>query len=167
MLLCYEPDTAYGLRLIRCISDELALVVEIDFTWSLGFDSIESDRPPIPLSLILSVSVFDQDTKNFNCCIGRILALLLYIVQVDRVLQTACNKLLPEYSLLPLVGSPLYSVVPCIVRIRPEHRLLAFEDVPLCHFWEYSAISWMAIFASAARGVIGSGCRVIGFIGSV
>nr|GEX87280.1 hypothetical protein [Tanacetum cinerariifolium] len=28
--------------------------------------------------------------------------------------------------------------------------LLAFEDVLLCHFWEYSAISWMAIFASVA-----------------
>ncbi|GKA38191.1 hypothetical protein Tco_0730742 [Tanacetum coccineum] len=27
--------------------------------------------------------------------------------------------------------------------------LLVLEDVPLCHFWEYSAISWMAILALA------------------
>ncbi|GKF71651.1 hypothetical protein Tco_0207765 [Tanacetum coccineum] len=126
MLLCYEPDMTYGLHPIWRISDESTLVVEIDFTWSLGFDSIESGRPPIPLSLILPISVFDQDTKNFRCCIGRILALLLYtILQVDRVLQTACNKPLAECSLLSLVGSPLCSVVPCIVRIRPEERILS------------------------------------------
>nr|GEV11250.1 hypothetical protein [Tanacetum cinerariifolium] len=28
--------------------------------------------------------------------------------------------------------------------------LLFFVDVPLCHLWEYLAISWMATFASAA-----------------
>ncbi|GKE35493.1 hypothetical protein Tco_1454815 [Tanacetum coccineum] len=28
--------------------------------------------------------------------------------------------------------------------------LLVLEDVLLCHFWEYSAISWMAILASMA-----------------
>ncbi|GKA94641.1 hypothetical protein Tco_0816679 [Tanacetum coccineum] len=41
MLLCCKPDTAYGLLPIRRISDESALVVEIDFTWSLGFGSVE------------------------------------------------------------------------------------------------------------------------------
>nr|GEV44388.1 hypothetical protein [Tanacetum cinerariifolium] len=38
MLMCCEPDMVYGLHPIRRISDELALVVEIDFTWSLGFE---------------------------------------------------------------------------------------------------------------------------------
>nr|GEU98236.1 hypothetical protein [Tanacetum cinerariifolium] len=50
MLLCCEPDTTYGLHPIRCILDESALVVEIDFTWSFGFGSIEPVRPLIPLS---------------------------------------------------------------------------------------------------------------------
>ncbi|GKC16430.1 hypothetical protein Tco_1013212, partial [Tanacetum coccineum] len=50
MLLCCEPDTAYGLHPIRRISDELALVVEIDFTWSLGFGSVE---PEARISLIM------------------------------------------------------------------------------------------------------------------
>ncbi|GJR63407.1 hypothetical protein Tco_1505569 [Tanacetum coccineum] len=54
-LMCYEPDTAYGLHPIRRISDESALAVEIDFTWSLGFGSVEPDRPPIPLSYRISV----------------------------------------------------------------------------------------------------------------
>ncbi|GJR23604.1 hypothetical protein Tco_0972131 [Tanacetum coccineum] len=85
MLLCCEPAMAYGLHLIRRISDESALVVKIDFTWSLGFGSVEPGRPPIPLSLILPMSVFDQDTKNFRCYVGRILALLLYtVLQIDR-----------------------------------------------------------------------------------
>nr|GEU50716.1 hypothetical protein [Tanacetum cinerariifolium] len=34
-----------------------------------------------------------------------------------------------------------------IVSLREVLVLLVFEDVPLCHFWEYSAISWMAILA--------------------
>nr|GEY41373.1 hypothetical protein [Tanacetum cinerariifolium] len=71
-LLCCEPDTAYGLHLIRRISDELDLVVEIDFTWSFGFGSVDP--------VILPMSVFDKDTKNSYCYVGIILALLLYIV---------------------------------------------------------------------------------------
>ncbi|GKD19107.1 hypothetical protein Tco_1208265 [Tanacetum coccineum] len=102
MLMCCEPDITYGLPPIRRISDESALAVEIDFTWSLGFGSVKPGRPPIPLSLIPPMFVFDQGTKNFHCCIGRILALLLYIVlQVDRVLQTVCSKPLQESSPLP------------------------------------------------------------------
>ncbi|GJU93120.1 putative reverse transcriptase domain-containing protein [Tanacetum coccineum] len=50
MLMCCEPDTAYGLHPIQRISDESALAVEIDFTWSLGFGSVEPGRPLIPLS---------------------------------------------------------------------------------------------------------------------
>nr|GEZ58796.1 hypothetical protein [Tanacetum cinerariifolium] len=40
---------AYGPDLIRCIANELALAVEIDFTWSLGFGSVEPGIPLIPL----------------------------------------------------------------------------------------------------------------------
>nr|GEW04960.1 MAK10-like protein [Tanacetum cinerariifolium] len=50
MLPCCELDTAYGLHPIWHISDESALVVEIDFTCFPGFGSIELGRPPIPLS---------------------------------------------------------------------------------------------------------------------
>ncbi|GJS00490.1 hypothetical protein Tco_0316998 [Tanacetum coccineum] len=50
MLLCCEPDTAYGLHPIQRISDESTLAVEIDFTWSLGFGSVEPGKPLIPLS---------------------------------------------------------------------------------------------------------------------
>ncbi|GKE47774.1 hypothetical protein Tco_1479032, partial [Tanacetum coccineum] len=50
MLLYCEPDTTYGLYPIQHISDESALEVEIDFTWSLEFGSVEPGRPPIPLS---------------------------------------------------------------------------------------------------------------------
>nr|GFB26959.1 hypothetical protein [Tanacetum cinerariifolium] len=35
MLMCCEPEMVYGLHLIRRISDESTLVVEIAFTWSL------------------------------------------------------------------------------------------------------------------------------------
>ncbi|GKB63584.1 hypothetical protein Tco_0919770 [Tanacetum coccineum] len=71
--------------------------------------------------------------------------MLLYtVLQVDRVFQTMCNTPLREYSLLPLVGSPL-----CTNSLKVL-ALLAFEDVPLCYFCEYSTISWMATFASAA-----------------
>ncbi|GKG10754.1 hypothetical protein Tco_0342154 [Tanacetum coccineum] len=49
MLLCCEPDTAYGIHPIRRISDESALVVEIDFTWSLVFAALVEAR----ISLIM------------------------------------------------------------------------------------------------------------------
>nr|GFA11003.1 hypothetical protein [Tanacetum cinerariifolium] len=42
--------------LIQRIADELALAVEIDFTWSFGFDYVEPGRPPIPLSSMNLVS---------------------------------------------------------------------------------------------------------------
>ncbi|GKE46906.1 hypothetical protein Tco_1478164, partial [Tanacetum coccineum] len=117
-LMCYEPDTAYGLHPIRRISDESALAVEIDFTWSLGFGSVEPDRPPIPLSSRISLIMFEfssclfadsainlvSDSSNvglrlgnFHCYVGRILALLLCTVsEVDRVLQTICNNPLQD-----------------------------------------------------------------------
>ncbi|GJY00299.1 hypothetical protein Tco_0357317 [Tanacetum coccineum] len=50
MLLCCEPDTVYGLHPIRRISNESDLVVEIDFTWSLGFSFVE---PEAQISLIM------------------------------------------------------------------------------------------------------------------
>ncbi|GKG49565.1 hypothetical protein Tco_0516017, partial [Tanacetum coccineum] len=50
MLLYCEPDTTYELHPIRRILDESALVVEIDFTWSIGFGYVEPGIPPIPLS---------------------------------------------------------------------------------------------------------------------
>ncbi|GJT41499.1 hypothetical protein Tco_0941364 [Tanacetum coccineum] len=126
MLLCWE--LAYGIWTQNSLtrnSDESALVVEIDFTWSLRFGSIEPGRPPIPLfvkpwsfdqfefpSAFFPMSVFDSDTKSFYVVLVESWPLMLYdVLQVDRVLQTACNKPLPEYSLLPLVGSPLCSVV--------------------------------------------------------
>ncbi|GJT68267.1 hypothetical protein Tco_1019747 [Tanacetum coccineum] len=64
MLLCYEPDTAYGLHPIRRISDESALAVEIDFTWSLGFGYVEPGRAPIPLSSRISLIMFE-----FSSCL--------------------------------------------------------------------------------------------------
>ncbi|GJR46064.1 hypothetical protein Tco_1314167 [Tanacetum coccineum] len=49
-LLYSAFDTAYGPDPIQRIADELDLEVEIDFTWSRGFGSVEPDRPSIPLS---------------------------------------------------------------------------------------------------------------------
>nr|GEW43409.1 hypothetical protein [Tanacetum cinerariifolium] len=64
MLLCYEPDMVYGLNPIWRISDELALVVEIDFTWSIGFGSVEPGIPPIPFSSRISLMMFE-----FSSCL--------------------------------------------------------------------------------------------------
>nr|GEU87432.1 hypothetical protein [Tanacetum cinerariifolium] len=50
MLMCCEPDTAYGLHLIRRMLDKLALVVEIDFTWSIGFGYVD---PEARISLMM------------------------------------------------------------------------------------------------------------------
>ncbi|GJY58377.1 hypothetical protein Tco_0458269 [Tanacetum coccineum] len=44
---------------------------------------------------------------------------------VDRVHQTIYSKLLLKFFLLPLVDNPSYSVVLCIVRIRPEQGTLS------------------------------------------
>nr|GEX38845.1 hypothetical protein [Tanacetum cinerariifolium]GEX54771.1 hypothetical protein [Tanacetum cinerariifolium] len=41
MLICHDPDMVYGLHPIRRISNESDLVVEINFTWSLGFGSVQ------------------------------------------------------------------------------------------------------------------------------
>ncbi|GJV03145.1 hypothetical protein Tco_1336714 [Tanacetum coccineum] len=43
---------------------------------------------------------------------------------VDSVHRTVYSKLLLKFSLLPFMDNPLYSVVPYIVRIRPEQRTL-------------------------------------------
>ncbi|GKF92973.1 hypothetical protein Tco_0279692 [Tanacetum coccineum] len=136
MLLCCVPDMAYGPYPIRRISNKSALAVEIDLTWSLGLVFVELGRLSNPLScktlLVCPISdsainlVSDQDTKSFHCSVGRILTLLLYtVLQVDRVHQTVCSKLLLEFSFLPLVDNPSYSAVPCIVRIRPDQRILS------------------------------------------
>ncbi|GJZ43147.1 hypothetical protein Tco_0590402 [Tanacetum coccineum] len=110
--MCYEPDTAYGLHPIRRISDESALAVEIDFTWSLGFGSVEPDRifleyveflfvsllaGSVHINLVSDSSNVGLRLGNFHCYVGRILALLLCTVsEVDRVLQTICNNPLQE-----------------------------------------------------------------------
>ncbi|GJV71752.1 hypothetical protein Tco_1491747 [Tanacetum coccineum] len=118
MLLCCEPNTAYGLHPIWRISDESALVVEIDFTWSLRFGYVEPGRPPTPLSSRISLMMFEFSSSLFA---DSAMNLVSDSSNVDMVFQTMCNMPLREYSLLPLVGSPLCSVVLCIVRIQPEH----------------------------------------------
>ncbi|GJU78035.1 hypothetical protein Tco_1275105 [Tanacetum coccineum] len=50
MNLCCDPDTAYGPCSIRRISDKSTVAVEIDFTWSLGFVSVE---PEARISLMM------------------------------------------------------------------------------------------------------------------
>ncbi|GJV10492.1 retrovirus-related pol polyprotein from transposon TNT 1-94 [Tanacetum coccineum] len=50
MNLCCDLDTAYGPCSIWRISDKSAVAVEIDFTCSLGFISVEPGRLPNPLS---------------------------------------------------------------------------------------------------------------------
>ncbi|GKA81756.1 hypothetical protein Tco_0788448 [Tanacetum coccineum] len=50
MYLCCGTDTAYGLVSIRRILDKSVIAVEIDFTWSFGFVSVELGRLPEPLS---------------------------------------------------------------------------------------------------------------------
>ncbi|GJZ91887.1 hypothetical protein Tco_0663952 [Tanacetum coccineum] len=59
-----QPDTAYRLHPIRRISDESALAVEIDLTWSLRFGSVEMGRLLIPLSSRISLIMFE-----FSSCI--------------------------------------------------------------------------------------------------
>ncbi|GKB80864.1 hypothetical protein Tco_0947759, partial [Tanacetum coccineum] len=99
--------------------------------------------------VILPCLVFDQDTKSFHCFVGRILALLLYIfLQVDRVHRTMYSKLPLKFFLLPFMGNLLYSEIAAIP--LEVSVLLVLEDVPLCHFWEYSTIFWMSILASVA-----------------
>ncbi|GKA88075.1 hypothetical protein Tco_0809839 [Tanacetum coccineum] len=49
-LLCCVPDTTYGPRPIRRISEKLALAVEPDLTWSRGFVSLELEAQ---ISLIM------------------------------------------------------------------------------------------------------------------
>nr|GEY07161.1 hypothetical protein [Tanacetum cinerariifolium] len=49
-------SSSSGPDLIQRIADELALAVEIDFTWSFGFGSVEPGRPPIPFSSMNLVS---------------------------------------------------------------------------------------------------------------
>nr|GEU56143.1 hypothetical protein [Tanacetum cinerariifolium] len=106
MLLRCDPDTTYGLHHIQCILDESALVVEIDFKWSLGFGSVEPGKARISLMMF-----------EFSSCLFAESAMNL----VDRVLQTACNKPLLEYSLLPLVGSLL-----C------QYAVLITQNMPYC-----------------------------------
>nr|GEU80127.1 hypothetical protein [Tanacetum cinerariifolium] len=73
-------------------SEESALAVEIDFTWSLGFGSVELGRPLIPLSWYEELSLlhwYNPGPANLYCPLGW------------KGVQTVCNKPLQEYSLLP------------------------------------------------------------------
>ncbi|GJW98826.1 hypothetical protein Tco_0180634, partial [Tanacetum coccineum] len=113
-------DTAY-LR-------KSALIVEVNLTWSQGFVSVELGRLPNPLSC-----------KTLLIC-------PISNSAINLVSDSSRLGLLSGYEEFPLLlswawiaTSPLEVSVP-----------LVLEDVPLCHFWEYSAISWMAILASAA-----------------
>ncbi|GKE47784.1 hypothetical protein Tco_1479042, partial [Tanacetum coccineum] len=73
------------------------------------------------------------------------------IYLVDRVHRTVYSKLLLKFFLLPFVDDPSLLSWAWIVASPSEVLvLLVLEDVPLYHFWEYSAISWMVILASAA-----------------
>nr|GEV20263.1 hypothetical protein [Tanacetum cinerariifolium] len=69
-LLYYAFDTVYGLDSIRRITDESALAVEINFTWSFEFGSVEPGRPPIPLSSAsvkarISLIIFEFSSRLF------------------------------------------------------------------------------------------------------
>ncbi|GJT88431.1 hypothetical protein Tco_1070148 [Tanacetum coccineum] len=99
MLLCYDPDTVYGLLPIWRISNESALVVEINFTWSLGFEAR------------ISFMMFE-----FSSCLFADLAMNLVSDSSNICLRSG-------YEAFPLLSSPSEVSV-----------LLAFEDVPLCHF---------------------------------
>ncbi|GJT69568.1 hypothetical protein Tco_1028854 [Tanacetum coccineum] len=77
MLLCRETDMAYGLHPIQRISDESALAVEINFTWSLGFDSVEPGRPPIPLSSASVEARISLIMFEFSSCLFGDLAMNL------------------------------------------------------------------------------------------
>ncbi|GKE25768.1 hypothetical protein Tco_1441152 [Tanacetum coccineum] len=65
MLMRCEPDMAYGLHPIWRISDESALVVEIAFTWSLGFGSVGPVEARISLMMFeLSSCLFADSAMN-------------------------------------------------------------------------------------------------------
>nr|GEU49073.1 hypothetical protein [Tanacetum cinerariifolium] len=68
MLLFCEPDTSYGLHLIRRISDELALAVEIDFTCPLENKSssgeLDSTRPDVSKSLLFERNTLSGFSKG-------------------------------------------------------------------------------------------------------
>ncbi|GKG05646.1 hypothetical protein Tco_0325732 [Tanacetum coccineum] len=69
MLLYCEFDTTYGPNPIRHITDESALAVEIDLTWSIGYVFVESGRllNPLPSASVearISLIMFD-----FSLCL--------------------------------------------------------------------------------------------------
>nr|GEY64080.1 hypothetical protein [Tanacetum cinerariifolium] len=68
-LLYCASDTAYSPDPIRRIVDELALTVEINFTWSLGFGLVESGRPPIPLYSALVEAQISLIMFEFSSCL--------------------------------------------------------------------------------------------------
>nr|GEY93353.1 hypothetical protein [Tanacetum cinerariifolium] len=109
MNLCYGPDTVYGQCSIQRISDKSTMVVEIDFTWSLGFVSVE---PEARISLMMF---------KFSSCL---LADSAMNLASDSSLVSLQAWLLLKVFLRPSIDNPLYSVVPCIVRIQPEQHAL-------------------------------------------
>ncbi|GJS13596.1 hypothetical protein Tco_0408068 [Tanacetum coccineum] len=100
ILLCCEPDTAYGQHPIRCISDESALAIEIDFTWSLGFGSVEPGRPPAPLYSASVEARISLIMFEFSSClfVDSAMNLVSDSSNVDRVLQTVYNKPLQDWD---------------------------------------------------------------------
>ncbi|GKC85854.1 hypothetical protein Tco_1141571 [Tanacetum coccineum] len=100
---------AYGPCFIRRISDKSAVAVEIDFTWSLGFVSME---PEAQISLMMF---------EFSSCLLADSAMNL--ASDSSIVSLRVSRLLLEFFLLLYVDNPLYSVVPCIVRIRPEQHV--------------------------------------------
>ncbi|GJW80197.1 putative nucleotidyltransferase, ribonuclease H [Tanacetum coccineum] len=138
MLLCCEPDTAYGLHPIQRISDESTLAVEIDFTWSLGFGSVEpaaSVEPRISLFFVqVLLCLFTDSAMNLvsdssnvvfrskvrrisRCCVGRESSalLLLYNPKVDRRNGTFRVKDLSSGNIEPIIKQDYFLHISQIV----------------------------------------------------
>ncbi|GKC44067.1 hypothetical protein Tco_1061789 [Tanacetum coccineum] len=109
ILMCCVPDTAYGSHPIRCIPEKLALAVEIDLTWSRGFVSVELGRLSNPLSC-----------KTLLICL---ICISKVLIEAPLFLIAASNP--GPAALYCPPDNLLYSVVPCIVCIRPEQRTLS------------------------------------------
>nr|GEW71090.1 hypothetical protein [Tanacetum cinerariifolium] len=137
--LYYAFDTTYGPDLIQRITNESALAVEINFTWSLGFGFVESGRPPIPLS---SASVKAQNSLimfEFSSCLFADSAMNLVSDSSKVCLRSGYEEVLLlrcVYFLVDFLNSlPRLLSWACIAASPSEVSVfLAFKDVPLCHF---------------------------------
>ncbi|GKF34399.1 hypothetical protein Tco_0107599, partial [Tanacetum coccineum] len=129
-LMCCVPDTAYGPHLIRRIPGKSALAVEIDLTWSRSSLIFIAASVEARISLIMF---------EFSSCLLADSAINLVSDSSRFGLRSGYEEFLLFHCWAWIAASPSEVSV-----------LLVLEDVPLCHFWEYSSISWMAILASAA-----------------